>query len=102
VSRVLVVSSDLMARERVRSAAERLDLEVSFARPGGAGDFGGFDVVVLDLDEMGAPELPPSDAKVIGFYSHVDVSLGEAAERAGIEAVRRGRFWSDLDAHLTG
>jgi hypothetical protein len=105
VSRVLVVSSDLMARERVRAAAERLGLEVSFARPGEGGDRGGFDVVVLDLDEMGAEAagaVASPGARIIGFYSHVDVSLGEAAERAGIRAVRRGRFWSDLDAHLTG
>ena len=91
-----------MARGRVRAAADRLGLEFTSARPGEVGGFEGFDVVVLDLDEMGAPALAPSGAKLVGFYSHVDVSLGEAAERAGIRAVRRGRFWSDLDSHLTG
>jgi hypothetical protein len=104
VSRVLVVASDLMARERIRSVAERLGMEISFARPGEHGDLEGFDVVVLDLDEIGAEvaeAMTPTGPRVLGYYSHVDVALGEAAERAGIRAVRRGRFWSDLGSYLT-
>jgi hypothetical protein len=105
VSRVLVVASDLMARERIRSAADRLGMEISFARPGDHGDVAGFDVVVLDLDEIGAAgaeAMATGDARILGYYSHVDVGLGQAAEKAGITAVRRGRFWSDLDTHLAG
>jgi hypothetical protein len=103
VKRTLLVSSDLMARERVRSAAERLGMEVAFARPGPDVDVEGFDVVVLDLDEAGAPVIDSfgGRAGVVGYFSHVDTALGERAKAAGIRAVRRGRFWSDLDSYLT-
>lgn len=100
VRRVLVVASDLMARERVRSAAERLGMEVAFTRPAPEVDVEGFDVVVLDLDEAGGPVIR-GGAGVVGYFSHVDTALGERAKAAGIRAVRRGRFWSDLDSYLT-
>jgi AmiR/NasT family two-component response regulator len=105
---VLFVGSDLMARERIRSAAAHLQMmsvSSSVTELLGALEKHSVDVVVIDLDEgreavlvkleeaRAAGHSPPA---VVGFYSHVDADLGRAAERAGCRAVRRGRFWSSL------
>jgi hypothetical protein len=62
-------------------------------------------LVVFDLDEGGdaalqalsvarASGLLPS--RVVGYYSHVNRALGQAAEAAGCEAWPRGKFWGSL------
>jgi CheY-like chemotaxis protein len=105
---VLLIGSDLMARERIRSAAAHLEMKSVSAGPADMIDAlrnESPDVLVLDLDEgresvlaaletARADELTPD--VVIGFYSHVDAELGRAAEEAGCRAVRRGRFWASL------
>jgi hypothetical protein len=97
-----------MARERVRSAAAHLQMKSVSAAPADLIDALRSetpDVLVLDLDEgrvalLGHLEEARADGLVpdvvIGFYSHVDAELGQAAEQAGCRAVRRGRFWSSL------
>jgi AmiR/NasT family two-component response regulator len=109
---VLLVTRDLMARERIRSAAAHLSMAVRYAAPHELHEMLGAaqpDVLVLDLDEgredlladVGSARseglVPPV---VLGYFSHVDSGLGEAAERAGVTAVRRGRFWSALGQYL--
>lgn len=105
---VLLIGSDLMARERIRSAAAHLGMKSVSAAPVDMIDAlrsEAPDVLVLDLDEgrdalladletARADKLTPD--VVIGFYSHVDAELGRAAEDAGCRAVRRGRFWASL------
>jgi DNA-binding NarL/FixJ family response regulator len=105
---VLLVTSDLMARERVRSAASQSAMGVRYAAPGSLVEAlrtAAPDVLVVDLDAGGAAILQEVAAaraedvlpeRVLGYFSHVDTALGEAAEQAGVEAVRRGRFWSSL------
>jgi hypothetical protein len=109
---VLFVGSDLMARERIRSAATHLEMK---ARSAGVGDLSDAlrnepaDVLVIDLDEGRGEALEALETArtqglapsvVIGFYSHVDRDLGAAAEAAGCTPVRRGRFWADLPGFL--
>jgi hypothetical protein len=109
---VLLIGSDLMARERIRSAAAHLEMK---ARAAGVSELVGAlqdepaDVLVLDLDE-GRDEVLESLRSaskegltpnvVIGFYSHVDRDLAAAAQEAGVTPVRRGRFWSNLPGFL--
>jgi DNA-binding NarL/FixJ family response regulator len=66
-------------------------------------------LVVIDLDEgrddvleqlRAVTEEELGSARVVGYYSHVDRALGEAAEQAGCEPWPRGRFWSGLDELL--
>ncbi|MGH2828214.1 MAG: hypothetical protein ACRDKF_14730 [Actinomycetota bacterium] len=107
---VVMIGGDLMARARVEEAAQaaglrlvRLALEDldALERPPQA------DVVVLDLDDGGRDLIdrwaalagegaPPT----IGYFSHVDVALGEHAAARGIEALPRGRFWRTLGETL--
>lgn len=109
---LLFVGSDLMARERIRSAAAQLQMKL---RSTTVSEFvealrgEPADVVVLDLDEGRDAVLEQLRAArsegiapgvVVGFYSHVDRQLGEAAEDAGCTPVRRGRFWADLQGFL--
>jgi DNA-binding NarL/FixJ family response regulator len=111
---VLLVGSDLMARERIRSAAAHLEMKARNASPDqliAALRDEPVDILVLDLDEgrddvlaeleqARAAGLTPH--RVIGYFSHVDRDLGAAAENAGCEAIRRGRFWAELPVLLVG
>ena len=68
-------------------------------------------VVVLDLDSGGGDvlaalarargnDLVPE--RVVGYFSHVDAALGEAARAAGCDAMPRGRFWRSLPEIFEG
>lgn len=64
-------------------------------------------VVILDLDQLGAAgaerwALQADEVRVLGFYSHIDHDLGEAAAGLGVQIFRRGRFWRQLAEVLRG
>lgn len=97
---ILLISSDLQARVRLESAAGR---EVIVRRPSDPLGAIAPGMAVLDLDQMTAAETArwvdevrskDPDARVIGFFSHVQRDIGRAAEEAGVETYRRGNFWS--------
>ena len=71
----------------------------------------GPDVLVVDLDRVGRSGLDDlrgvvaldgGPERVIGYFSHVDSDLGEAARGAGIEVYPRSRFWRELKPILRG
>ena len=98
--RVALVGADLMGRSRVEEAVTRAGMELVAAPPaGGIGELDA-DLVVVDLDSVGAELVRSwgerSGPAAIGYFSHVDTELGEAARAAGIEALPRGRFWRTL------
>jgi len=106
--RVLMVGGDLMARSRVEAAASASGVDVDRTTPAELPDALAarpYDLVIVDLDAAGAEALRPLEAarssgagtaRVVGYFSHVDAALGEAARRAGCEALPRGRFWRGL------
>ncbi|MDQ3964378.1 MAG: hypothetical protein M3277_10775 [Actinomycetota bacterium] len=108
--RIFLASGDLQARARVGAAAERIGAEVVDGAAIGFSDrLDGIDLLVLDLDagrDEVLTEIAPLAVdgrlprRVIGFYSHVDAELAAAASAAGIDVVRRGRFWSELEKIL--
>jgi hypothetical protein len=105
---VVMIGGDLMARDRVATAAAGARLELRSARAGSVVDALRRErpaVVVVDLDSGGSAVLEElvdarsegvAPERVLGFYSHVDEELGRAARAAGCEAVPRGRFWRAL------
>jgi hypothetical protein len=110
---LLLVGGDLQARARLEPAADaagmRLDTTSAEALQEALESLSP-EVVVLDLDAEGTAVLGAVAAarrsgislgRVVGFYSHVDAPLGEAARRAGCEAHPRGRFWRSLPDLLT-
>jgi hypothetical protein len=111
--KIVVVGGDLMAHERIRSAAGPAHAEVDFVSFGGlapALESGTPDTLIVDLDDGRAPVLREIEGaraagtlpnRVLGYYSHVDTELGRAAEAAGVTPVRRGHFWSSLPSLLS-
>lgn len=97
--RILLVSTDLQARVRLEAAVGRLDVELISRSPDAGMPPEQPDVIVLDLDALGADGaarwagLAPGDARLLGFFSHIDEDLGDEAQRLGVETHRRGRFW---------
>ncbi len=101
--KLLLASRDLAAKARLADAAERAGWTMVTARVGDlswAVSEHSPELVVVDLDEAGEPVLQALGsaprARMIGFFSHVDRALGDAARAAGVEAVPRGRFWRTL------
>ncbi len=111
---VLLAGGDLMAKARIAAAAERAGARLDTvgvtnmrralteSRP---------DLLVLDLDGGGTELLDElnaahddgdAPARIVGYYSHVDDPLRDAAKAAGCRAVPRGRFWNNLTGILTG
>lgn len=94
------------------AAAERIGAEITEGAAVGFSDrLDGIDLLVLDLDagrDEALTEIAPLavdgrlPARVIGFYSHIDADLAATATGAGVEAIPRGRFWSDLEKILGG
>lgn len=102
---VVLVGGDLMARARLEAAARHAGAEVTTI---GLEDLESSleeratNLVVIDLDEGRDAALEVVAAararglitgRVVGYFSHIDEALGEAARQAGCEAVPRGRFW---------
>jgi hypothetical protein len=112
VTTVLFVGGDLMAKSRLVDAASRTGVAFESTRVDDFLDALGKthpSLVVIDLDEgreralqaVGAAfASDPPPRRIVGYYSHVDRELGEAAHEAGCEAWPRGRFWSSLDQLL--
>ena len=104
--RILYVGTGLQARARFegpKALKGRLDAAPAGRLPD---DLAAYEVAVLDLDEVGVE--PAASLKergftgrILGFYSHVDETLGASAAAAGIEAYRRGRFWRELGEILS-
>lgn len=86
---IRVIGRDLKDRDRLERAAAALGLGVE----PGEGPPG---LIVVDLDREGVPADLPEGVTAVGYYSHIDTEVAAAAEAAGIAAIRRGTFWSDL------
>ena len=103
---ILFVGSDLRARARLEGLR---DVDVEAVRPEAVGRHPTFDqdLAVVDLDERGVePVMALRQAgfgeRVVGFFSHVDATLGRAAAEAGVETYPRGRFWRELESIVAG
>jgi DNA-binding NarL/FixJ family response regulator len=100
---VLAYIPDLMDRSRVSAAVEGVEFVKA---PGDVSRAEAGDVVVVDLGRPGALEavadLGPG-VRSIGFASHVDRSLMERAEQAGVgEVLPRSRFFASMAVMLAG
>ena len=113
--RVVAVVPDLFFATRISGTAERLG--VALEMPGPAAALETIrrvppDLVILDLHASGDPlklaralraDIATRSIHLIGFYSHVDRELREAALAAGLDQVLpRSVFSVRLPALLTG
>ncbi len=109
---ILLVGGDLQAQARLSAAAARLGARWETAAPSELLDRLAEltpQALVIDLDRGGRPALDHIEEArergllgptVLAFYSHVDTESADLARRVGIQAVPRGRFWSQLDRLL--
>jgi CheY-like chemotaxis protein len=113
---VLAVVDDLLFTSKIKAAAQQLGVDVAFARSS-AGALAGMRanvpaLVILDLnnprtDPLGtiaAMKGDPALASIptVGFVSHVQADLIEAARSAGVdEVLARSAFTSRLPEILT-
>ena len=111
-SAVVALVDDLMFLSRIREAAARAGLSVRAVRTvqDAVAAAAGARLFIADLD---SPRLPvaetlsalaaePSLAGLarVGFFSHVEVERGRAAEAAGCRALPRGTFVQRLPEML--
>ena len=104
--RVAACVPDLMDRSKVAAAAAAVGADVTFvARPADLAAAAAADVVVVDLSRPGVLEALASLAGVrtVGFGSHVDRALLDAARAAGCdEVLARSTFFARLPEVLGG
>ena len=86
---IRIIGRDLKDKDRLERAAAALGLGVE----PGEGPPG---LIVIDLDREGVPSDLPAGVTAVGYYSHIDAEIAAQAEAAGIAAIRRGMFWTDL------
>jgi hypothetical protein len=79
VARVGLVSPDLLFGSKVEGALRAAGHEVVHGADG-------VEAVVVDLTQGGIPP-PPEDVPSLGFYSHVEQDVRQAAEAAGYDLV---------------
>ena len=99
---ILFYGSDLRDRDRLERAAAGLRMEVRTYSPGSWDPVEPPTLVVVDLDRMGVPERLPENVRVVGYFSHVNEETEALAVAAEIEAIPRGKFWSNLPVVLGG
>jgi CheY-like chemotaxis protein len=96
VARVLLVTGDLLFGSKLDGALRAAGYEVTVAGPAAALECAAAaDVLVLDLqaDGLDLAALAGSGPRTLGYYSHVDADVRDAALAAGIErAVPRSRM----------
>ena len=100
MTRIAAFVPDLMDRSKVAAAG---GAEVTFVRSAADLASVGGEVVVVDLARPGALDALPAlaGARTIGFASHVDKELIDAARAAGCgEVLPRSRFFASLDELL--
>jgi acetylornithine deacetylase/succinyl-diaminopimelate desuccinylase-like protein len=96
VARIAALVSDLMLASRVRTSLEAAghDVEQDDDLPD---ELDGIDLVVADLDAVPPTRLTGLGVPVIGFYSHTDTAMKEAADEAVLAfAVPRSRMVREL------
>jgi hypothetical protein len=112
VTTVMLVGGDLMAAARLVDAASAAGASFESTTVDAFSDRlrkirptvvvidldGGRDAALEQLRAAREEGLLPS--RTVGYYSHVDRALGEAAQQAGCEAWPRGRFWGSLEQLL--
>lgn len=115
MSRVLAVVPDLFFAEKIAATARAAGVELipaPVARAADAARAHGVELVLLDLHAAGDPlavvralaaDPATSRVTVVGFHSHVDVALREAALAAGVHHVLpRSAFSAKLPEILRG
>lgn len=96
MTRVAAFVPDLMDRSKVAAAAPG---DVTFVRSAAELADAGAEVVVVDLARPGVLDALPglTATRTVGFASHVDRELVEAAKAAGCsEVLPRSRFFASL------
>ncbi len=104
---VVAVVPDLMDRSKVSAAAQATGVEVTFVPVGRVDPEAPADLVLIDLSRPGSLAAVAALAAVgrdmIGFGSHVDTEVLDAARIAGCRQVlARSAFFARLPALLVG
>jgi hypothetical protein len=104
VARVVAVATDLLLASRVEAMLSAAGHEVTLAGSLQEAPLDRADLLVADLDAESPEALVGLGVPVLGFYSHVNVEIRQAAEAAGVDCVvprsRMARELPDLAAKL--
>ena len=105
MARVVAVAPDLFFASKIDATLKAAGHEVTVV---GAADQApaGAEVIIVDLDSVGADAPVPPGVPRLGFYSHVDVDTKRRAEEAGFDLVvprsRMARAGAALVSELAG
>ncbi|HET7121255.1 MAG TPA: hypothetical protein VFI17_08390 [Solirubrobacterales bacterium] len=99
MARVLSISTDLMLGSRVDAILSAAGHEVTTSASLEEANWKDIELIVADLDVENPEALVGLGVPVLGYYSHVDVDMKEAASAAGVDmVVPRSRMSRELPA----
>jgi len=97
VAKIVALSADLLLGSKVEAMLAAAGHAVTLSPTLTEAPLDDADLIVADLDAGNLEALAALDIPVLGYYSHVDVELKQAAEAAGIDlAVPRSRMAREL------
>ena len=99
MAQVVSIAEDLMLASRVDVMLTGAGHHVILARSLADASLDGADLVVADLEVATPDSLAGLGVPVLGYYSHVDAEIKQAADAAGLDlAVPRSRMARELPA----
>jgi hypothetical protein len=97
MARVVAIATDLLLGSKVEGMLTAAGHEVALSPSLAEAPLDGADLIVADLDAENPEALVGLGVPVLGYYSHVDVEVKQAAEAAGVDlAVPRSRMAREL------
>lgn len=97
MARVVAIAPDLLLGSKIEAMLSAAGHSVDLTPALAGAPLEGAELIVADLDAADAEALAGLDAKVLGYYSHVDAETKRAADAAGIDlAVPRSRMAREL------
>jgi hypothetical protein len=105
VARIAALAPDLFFATKIEETLRSAGHDVTIVGSAEALP-GGFELVIVDLDQLAAPLELSAGVPVLAFYSHVDAETRRRGEEAGFDLVvprsRMAREMPGLVARLLG
>jgi hypothetical protein len=87
VARVVALTPDLMFASRIQATLGAAGHDVTLVQSISEARLDDADLLIADLETIGADEVVGLGIPVLGFYRHTDVQVRERGEAAGVDLV---------------
>jgi hypothetical protein len=87
MAQVVALTPDLMFASRIQATLGAAGHDVTLARSSSEAPLDDADLLIADLEAIGADAVVGLGVPVLGFYRHTDVQARERGEAAGVDLI---------------